>query len=109
MSRLSRSRRGLSAGLLASLVAAAAFASPEAGSPGTALTPLPSLNVPAYMGTWYQVAWFPNRFQQQCVSDTTALYRQLPGGEGVEVTNRCRLADGKLDPSSVWRDRPGRC
>ena len=49
------------------------------------------------MGTWYQVAWFPNRFQQQCVSDTTALYRQLPGGEGVEVTNRCRLADGKLD------------
>jgi hypothetical protein len=72
MSRLSRSRRGLSAGLLASLVAAAAFASPEAGSPGTALTPLPSLNVPAYMGTWYQVAWFPNRFQKQCVSDTTA-------------------------------------
>lgn len=97
MSRRSRSRYGLSTGLLASLVAAAAFASPEAGSPGTALTPLPSLNVPAYMGTWYQVAWFPNRFQQQCVSDTTAHYRQLPGGEGVEVTNRCRLADGKLD------------
>jgi apolipoprotein D and lipocalin family protein len=105
MSRLSRSRRGLSAGLLVSLVAAAAFASPEAGSPGTALTPLPSLNVPTYMGTWYQVAWFPNRFQQQCVSDTTAHYRQLPGGEGVEVTNRCRLADGKLD-SVVGLARP---
>jgi hypothetical protein len=105
MNRLSRSRRILAAGLLASLAGAAAFASPEAGSPGNTLTPLPSLNVPAYMGTWYQVAWFPNRFQQQCVSDTTAHYRQLPGGEGVEVTNRCRLADGKLD-SVVGLARP---
>lgn len=105
MNRLSRSRRVLAAALLASLAGAAALASPEAGSPGTALTPLSSLNVPAYMGTWYQVAWFPNRFQQQCVSDTTAHYRQLPGGEGVEVTNRCRLADGKLD-SVVGLARP---
>jgi apolipoprotein D and lipocalin family protein len=57
---------------------------------------LPSLNVPAYMGTWYQVAWFPNRFQKQCVSDTAATYRQLPGGE-VEVKNQCKLADGKTE------------
>lgn len=57
---------------------------------------LPSLDVPAYMGTWYQVAWFPNRFQSQCVSDTAATYRQLPEGR-VEVTNRCRRADGKME------------
>ena len=57
---------------------------------------LPSLNVPAYMGTWYQVAWFPNRFQKQCVSDTTASYRLLPGGQ-VEVINRCRRDDGSID------------
>jgi apolipoprotein D and lipocalin family protein len=48
------------------------------------------------MGTWYQVALFPNRFQKQCVSDTTASYRQLPGG-AVEVTNRCRTAEGVMD------------
>lgn len=57
---------------------------------------LPSLDVPAYMGTWYQVAWFPNRFQSQCVSDTAATYRQLPGGQ-VEVVNRCRRADGQME------------
>lgn len=57
---------------------------------------LSSLDVPAYMGTWYQVAWFPNRFQAQCVSDTAATYRQLPGGQ-VEVVNRCRRADGQLE------------
>ncbi len=65
----------------------------DAGPPMTAL---PSLNVPAYMGTWYQVAWFPNRFQQQCVSDTRATYRALPADE-IEVTNQCRNADGSIE------------
>lgn len=83
------------------LLAAAAAALPVAGAAQpqaapSALRALPSLDVPAYMGTWYQVAWFPNRFQKQCVSDTQAAYRQLAGGE-VEVTNRCRLADGRTD------------
>jgi apolipoprotein D and lipocalin family protein len=78
----------------------AAPSAPSATPAGNELAPikaLPSLNVPAYMGTWYQVAWFPNRFQKQCVSDTQAVYRQLPDGNGVEVTNRCRLADGRID------------
>jgi apolipoprotein D and lipocalin family protein len=48
------------------------------------------------MGTWYQVAWFPNRFQKQCVSDTQALYRLRDDGR-IEVLNRCRLADGRFD------------
>lgn len=73
-------------------------------APATAVAALPSLNVPAYMGTWYQVAWFPNRFQKQCVSDTAASYRQLEGG-AVEVTNRCRRADGSVD-SVVGVARP---
>jgi apolipoprotein D and lipocalin family protein len=60
------------------------------------LAALPSLDVPAYMGTWYQVAWFPNRFQKQCVSDTSARYRQRDDGR-IEVINRCRLADGSYD------------
>jgi lipocalin len=47
------------------------------------------------MGTWYQVAWFPNRFQKQCVADTQARYRL--DGERVEVINRCRQSDGSVD------------
>ena len=66
--------------------------------------PLSGLKVSSYMGRWYQVAWFPNRFQKQCVSDTSATYRQLPDGN-VEVTNRCRQADGKFD-SVVGLARP---
>ena len=69
---------------------------PQAAEPTPALQPLPELKVPPYMGRWYQVALYPNVFQRQCASDTTAEYRLLPGGE-VEVTNRCRTAEGKFD------------
>lgn len=67
------------------------------------LAALPTLDIPSYMGTWYQVAWYPNRFQKQCVADTTATYRRIP--EGVEVTNRCRNADGQIE-SVVGLARP---
>ena len=66
--------------------------SPSASPP---LSALPALDVPGYMGTWYQVAWYPNRFQKQCLSDTTATYRRVP--EGVEVVNRCRNAEGRVE------------
>jgi apolipoprotein D and lipocalin family protein len=61
-----------------------------------ALQSLPSLAVQPYMGTWYQVALFPNRFQKQCASDTSATYRLLSDGR-VSVLNRCRQADGRFD------------
>ena len=78
------------------LIAALGLASVNAPAQPAPLAALASLDVLAYMGTWYQVAWFPNRFQQQCVSDTVATYSQLEGGR-VEVTNRCRRSDGSLD------------
>ena len=79
--------------LLFALVAGMAFAQAPSAAP---LQPLPSLDVAAYMGTWYQVLWVPNRFQKQCVADTAATYRSLENGT-IEVTNRCRTADGKVD------------
>ncbi len=79
--------------LAAGVVGALAVRAGDAPPPPV---PLASLEVPAYMGTWYQVAWYPNWFQRKCVSDTQARYRLLPSGE-VEVLNRCRLADGATD------------
>lgn len=103
--------------MAASFLAAAAltsFAQAPSASPTPApnagpavlapLQSLPSLEVPPYMGTWYQVALFPNFFQRQCVSDTTATYRQLPNGT-VEVKNRCRAADGRMD-EALGQARP---
>ena len=60
--------------------------------------PLPtvaSVELPRYMGSWYEIAKLPNRFQASCASDTVATYRVKD--EGVEVINRCRHADGSVD------------
>lgn len=85
-------KRWLTASLLAFALAAPAQNAPP-------LVPLASLDVPSYMGTWYQVLWIPNRFQSQCVSDTSATYRQLGDGR-IEVLNRCRTADGSIDSAN---------
>ena len=60
------------------------------------LQALPALAVAPYMGRWYQVAYYPNFFQRQCVSDTSATYRDLGDGT-VEVLNRCRTSSGAFD------------
>jgi apolipoprotein D and lipocalin family protein len=62
-------------------------------------TPLPpvstiaTLDVPRYMGTWYEIAKFPNRFQAKCVANTRARYLAQTDGS-VQVLNSCVTADG---------------
>jgi apolipoprotein D and lipocalin family protein len=97
------------------VIAAALAISAQAQEAPTGLQPLPSLDVASYMGTWHQVLWIPNRFQKQCVADTTATYRDLGSGS-IEVINRCRTADDKSDsvtgvarpPAGVARIDAGR-
>jgi apolipoprotein D and lipocalin family protein len=88
-------------------VAALSLAAVSAMAQNTEKAPLESLaqlDVRQYMGTWYQVALYPNRFQSQCVADTTANYRALPNGT-VEVINRCRNAQGVME-EAVGLARP---
>ena len=75
-------------------------------SPAQAAPALPTLDVPAYMGRWHQVALYPNRFQAQCLDSTTATYRLLDDGR-VEVANRCRTKDGWDETVGVARPRDG--
>jgi len=53
------------------------------------------LDVGRYLGTWYEIAKYPNIFQRQCVSDTRALYRLREDGQ-LDVVNRCRQANGEM-------------
>ncbi|MDQ3262925.1 MAG: lipocalin family protein [Myxococcota bacterium] len=46
------------------------------------------LDLQRYLGTWYEIASYPQRFQQGCTG-TTAHYALKPDGE-ITVTNRCR-------------------
>jgi len=73
-----------------------AHAADAPAAPPAPLAPIANLDLPRYMGTWYEVAKFPNRFQGQCAGPASADYRLQPGGT-VQVVNRCPLADGKVD------------
>ncbi|TJZ74788.1 lipocalin family protein [Chitiniphilus eburneus] len=64
-----------------------------------AIAPVQSVaqvELPRYLGRWYEIARYPMYFQRQCVGDVTALYAMRQDGR-ISVTNRCRTADGKLD------------
>lgn len=81
--------RALGLTLAASLLAGCASATER---------PLPtvaSVDLQRYVGTWYEVALLPNRFQRQCASDSQANYKL--DGDRVRVVNRCRRADGSVE------------
>lgn len=60
------------------------------------LTTVNDVKLSRYMGQWFQVALIPNRFQEQCVAQTSATYRLRDDGK-VDVFNRCRTADEQWD------------
>lgn len=85
---------------LRQLALSLALLSPFAASAQTSAPPEPlqtiaRLDVGRYLGTWYEIAKYPNRFQRQCVADTSALYRLRDDGQ-LDVINRCRQANGEV-------------
>jgi apolipoprotein D and lipocalin family protein len=53
------------------------------------------VDVPRYLGTWFEVARYANWFQASCVGDVTATYEALEGG-ALKVINRCRESQGRI-------------
>lgn len=73
-----------------------AVTSALATEPPQPLQTIQSLDVPRYMGTWFEVAKYPNRFQKQCVANTSAAYSLRKDGT-VKVLNRCQLANSEME------------
>ena len=44
------------------------------------LQTVPSVDVPRYMGTWHEIAKYPNWFQKKCASSTQATYTLQANG-----------------------------
>ena len=55
-----------------------------------------SVDLERYLGTWYEIARYPNRFQEGCVA-SMATYTKREDGR-IRVVNECRegTPDGKL-------------
>jgi lipocalin len=63
------------------------------------------LDLERYLGTWYEIARFPHRFEKGLVN-VTATYNQLPDGK-IEVINR-GIKNGKesIAKGKAWRPDP---
>lgn len=79
---------GIGVGFMAGSVSAQATERP-------AVEAIDSVDLSRYAGRWHEVARFPNRFQADCVAETTADYRLLDNGQ-IEVINQCTQADGTI-------------
>jgi len=57
--------------------------------------PAKPVDLQRYVGLWFEVARYDQRFERSCESGVTAAYSLRADGS-VDVTNRCRRADGSL-------------
>ncbi len=62
----------------------------EPGSERAPLQTVSSVDINRYMGTWYEIARMPNRFEKKCKDDVTAHYELNADGK-VSVRNECRM------------------
>lgn len=68
-------------------------------APGSEPETVEHVDLARYMGTWYEFARLPNRFQSQCVRNVTARYTLRDDGK-VKVVNRCETEAGRLDEAT---------
>jgi apolipoprotein D and lipocalin family protein len=92
--------RALTVSLLVALGGCAASSTERLKLPP--LETVRQVDLSRYLGTWYEIASFPQSFQRGCTA-TTATYALRADGE-IDVTNRCRK--GTLDgPEDVAHGR----
>lgn len=71
------------------------------GSPrNEPLRPVNGVDLNRYSGKWYEIAKYPNRFQRQCIANTTAQYTVKQNGR-IEVLNSCTKKDGSTDSAKA--------
>ena len=78
-------------GLLATLLCAASAAAPEMGPVHT----VDSVDLARYVGDWFEVARFPNRFQRTCAGGVKARYAVRADGR-IDVANQCLDGNGRV-------------
>lgn len=59
------------------------------------VTTVPHVDLDRYLGQWYEIARFPNRFQKKCAGEVRATYAKRTDGR-IDVINECRTSDGSV-------------
>jgi apolipoprotein D and lipocalin family protein len=81
------------------LATAAGAAAPQEPAP---VRTVANVDLARYVGDWFEIARFPNKFQRQCLGDVRASYTRRDDGR-IDVVNRCRTEDGANEATGVAR------
>ncbi|MDR3764272.1 MAG: lipocalin family protein [Acidobacteriota bacterium] len=87
--------------LLGVLVACAACFAAAAPAPNNDLPTVAYVDLHRYLGRWYEIARYPNRFEKDGDRDITATYSLRPDGR-IAVLNASAHANGKPETASGW-------
>jgi apolipoprotein D and lipocalin family protein len=52
------------------------------------ITPVASLDLQKYAGTWYEIGRYPNKLQRKCAGNVTVVYTRKPNGD-LEIQIHC--------------------
>lgn len=77
------------------VIAAASPAAFAQGKSAMTLQTVPRVELNKYIGKWYEIGRYPNKFQKQCVGNTAATYSLKKNGR-IEVKNECLKNDGAV-------------
>ncbi len=78
--------------------AAALVMSTVSSAADTPLETVAHVDLNRYLGKWYEVARYPNRFERECDRSVTAEYSKESESK-IRVVNSCVRADGKVKRS----------
>jgi apolipoprotein D and lipocalin family protein len=84
-------------GAVASAAAVAAAFLIERHPVGNVSVPEPakSVDLQRYLGLWFEIARYDQRFERSCAAGVTATYSLRADGT-IDVVNRCRRSDGSM-------------
>jgi len=80
--------------LAASLLTAAIVRNRHAVGNSAVPQPAKSVSINRYLGRWYEIARYEQRFERGCTNVTADYHLRVDGS--LEVVNRCRRPDGSL-------------
>jgi apolipoprotein D and lipocalin family protein len=87
---------------VAALAAAIAPQGQHVKGQGQPVRTVDKVDLDRYLGDWFELARFPNRFQRSCIADVRARYA-LRADRRLDVLNQCRTADGQIEARGVAR------
>ena len=87
--------RAIAAAVAALFLASVALADDEKRPVQT----VSSVDLSRYVGTWYEIARYPNRFQNRCAGNVSANYEIREDGN-ITVVNSCKEENGEINTAT---------